>query len=407
VPAHPSAPDTDTAQLATATAGTVESSASGATSASGSGRTATTGAAADAPGLLRITPSSLFRAIAVVAIVTLGAAILARAAGPVMWFVEAAVVAALAWPLVQRLGRHIPSWVAVLVLTAATLAVVSGLGAAMFTELHHETVRFRSSVPAAAQRLQDDEPFGGVLEDLKVAQQIDRMAKNLSERFSIGHDLPGIASAVGGKVSSGFVIWVLSVMLVFTGPGMVRATVRTLPDDAEARVGPALQRAYGDAVRYLGDTALRALGIGALVYVTATVLDIDMPVLLATVAMICAFIPYVGVMFAALPLALLAILNGTTEMALILVAALVLQTIDSLRLQPLIHRRSFQFGLFPTLVVTTIGYGLYGVTGLFLGLVFGTLGLALLQRLAGDGAGDGEGVVGVDVSAGAGPSVVP
>lgn len=320
----------------------------------------------------------------VVAVVALGAAILARAAGPVMWFVEASVIAALAWPLVQRLGRHIPSWVAVLALTAATLAVVSGLGAAVFTELHHETVRFRYSVPAAAQQLQDDEPFGGVLKEMKVAQQIDRLAKNLSERFSIGNDLPGIASAVGGKVSSGFVIWVLSVMLVFTGPGMVRASVRTLPDDAATRVGPALQRAYGDAVRYLGYTSLRALGAGVLVYLTATVLDIDMPVLLATVAMICAFTPYVGLMFGALPLALLAILNGTAEMTVILIAALALQTIDSLRLQPLIHRRSMQFGLFPTLVVTTIGVGLYGVTGLFLGLVFGTLGLALLQRLAGE-----------------------
>ncbi len=352
------------------------------------------------PELLRITPSSLFRAIAVVAIVALGAAILARAAGPVMWFVEAAVVAALAWPLVQKLGRHIPSWVAVIVLTAATIAVVSGLGAAVFTELHHETVRFRSSVPAAAQRLQDDEPFGGVLDDLKVAQQIDRMAKNLSERFSIGNDLPGIASAVGGKVSSGFVIWVLSVMLVFTGPGMVRATVRVLPDAAADQFGTALQRAYGDAMRYLGATALRALGVGVLVYATASVLDIDMPVLLATVAMICAFIPYVGVLFGVLPLALLAILNGTTEMVTILVAALVLQVLDSLRLQPLIHRRSFQFGLFPTLIVTTIGFGLYGITGLFLGLVFGTLGLALLQRLAGGTTGNAFAAAGGDDSAG-------
>jgi len=57
--------------------------------------------------------------------------------------------------------------------------------------------------------------------------------------------------------------------------------------------------------------------------------------------------------------------------------------------QPRIHSRSFTFGLFPTLVVTIVGFGLYGVTGLFLGLVAGTLVLALLQRLDEDGPGAG------------------
>lgn len=298
-----------------------------------------------------------------------------------MWFVEASVVAALAWPLVQRMGRHMPAWVAVLALTGAALVAVGVIGAAAFTELHEEAERFRDNVPAAVRELQDDKPFGGILEDLKVADQMDRLSASLSERFQIGKDLPGLATALGGKVSTGFIIWVLSVMLVFTGPGMVRASVRALPGRSAGRVGPALEAAYGDSIRYLGLTSLRALVVGAVVYVTASALGIDMPTLLATIAFICAFIPFVGLAAGALPLALLAILNGTTEALVIAVVAIAAQAVDSLVVQPRIHRRSTEFGLFLTLVVTIIGFGLYGVTGLFLGLVGGVLVLALLQRL--------------------------
>ena len=70
--------------------------------------------------------------------------------------------------------------------------------------------------------------------------------------------------------------------------------------------------------------------------------------------------------------------------------AVAAQTVDSVVVQPRIHSRSFTFGLFPTLVVTIVGFGLYGVTGLFLGLVAGTLVLALLQRLDEDRPGASE-----------------
>jgi len=356
------------------------------------------------PRPLRFTTPSLFRAILVVGTVALIAMLAARAAHPVMWFLEASVVAALTWPLLQRMSRHMPSAVAVLVLTAAAIAVVGVLGAAAFSELHHEADRFRSSVPAAVRELQADRPFGGLMEDLKVAEQIDHLAEELSHRFDLGADLPGVATALGGKVSTGFIIWVLTVMLVFTGPGMVRSSIRALPGRLPSTVGPALGPAYGNVVRYLGLTSLRALTIGMVVYVVSTLLEIDMPVLLGSVAFICGFLPYLGIIAGALPVALLAILNGPSESIAILVVAVVAQSIDSLVVQPRIHARSNEVGLFPTLVVTIVGFGLYGVTGLYLGMFAGALVLALLQQLDPDRGTSAVGPgVGVDGSVRAGP----
>jgi predicted PurR-regulated permease PerM len=334
--------------------------------------------------LLRLTTPSLVRAIVVVGITAIVVGVVVRAAGPVMWFVEAAVVAALAAPVLTRMRRHMPAAVAVLALTAAALVVVGVLAAVAFSELHDEAFRFRDSVPSAVRDLQRDHPFGGIMEDLKVAEQVERLGDSLADRFELGADLPGLATALGGKVSTGFIIWVLSVMLVFTGPGMVDATVRLLPDRAARAVGPALRRAYGDVVRYLGLTALRSLVVGCAVFGAAEALGIDMPALLAVVAAVCAFIPYVGLVLGGLPLTLLAVLNGTTEALLILLAILVAQTVDSLVVQPRIDRRSFTFGMFPTLVVSIIGFSLYGVVGLFLGIFAGALLLALTTELGPD-----------------------
>jgi predicted PurR-regulated permease PerM len=334
--------------------------------------------------ILRLTTPSLVRAIAVVAITAIVVGVAVRAAGPVMWFVEASVVAALAAPVLARMRRHMPAAVAVLALTAGALVVVGVLAAVAFSELHDEAFRFRDSVPSAIRDLQRDRPFGGVMEDLKVADQVEKLGDSLADRFELGADLPGLATALGGKVSTGFIIWVLSVMLVFTGPGMVDATVRLLPERAAGAVGPALRRAYGDVVRYLGLTSLRALVVGAVVFAAAEGLGIDMPALLAVVAAVCAYIPYVGLVLGGLPLALLAVLNGTTEAVLILLVVLVAQTLDSLLVQPRIDRRSFTFGMFPTLVVSIVGFSLYGVTGLFLGIFAGGLLLALSSELGPD-----------------------
>ena len=217
-----------------------------------------------------------------------------------------------------------------------------------------------------------------------MGDQAERMANELADRFQLGSDLPGLASAVGGGVSAVFVVWVLSVMLVFTGPGMADSAIGALPDGMRQRIGGAVRHGYGMVLRYLGSTALRSVVVGVAVYLAAVGLDIDMPALLAVVAALAAYVPYVGIGLGALPLALLAILNGPGESVAILAAAVVAQVLDSLLVQPRIDRASFSFGMFPTLAVAMIGISLYGVIGLFVGLVIGAMAVAVLQNLDAD-----------------------
>lgn len=310
--------------------------------------------------------------------------VVVRAAHPLMWFVEASVIAALSWAAVQRVARHVPAWVAVLILTGAAAAAVSAVGTAGFTELQNESVRFRDSVPAAARKLEGERPLGGVLSDIRLGDQVARIADQVAGRFELGSDLPGLASRVGGGVSAVFVVWVLSVMLVFTGPGMAAGALGAMPEGIRSPLSSAVRRAYGMVLRYLGLTAVRSVAVGLLVYLVAVGLGIDMPAMLALVAGLAAAVPYVGIGLGALPLALLAILRGPGEALTIVGVAVAVQLVDSLLVQPRIDRASFSFGMFPTLVVAMVGISLYGVIGLFVGLVIGAMALAVLHTLDDD-----------------------
>jgi predicted PurR-regulated permease PerM len=330
---------------------------------------------------LRLSPGSVLRAVVIVGVCVVVAGIVVRAAHPLMWFLQASVVAALSWPAIRLLSRHMPSWVAVLGLTLVAALAVGLLGAVGFSELQDEAQRFQRSAPAAARRLQEDAPLGGLLADVHLSDQADRIATEVGTRFRIsGSDLPGLASQVGGGVSATFVVWVLAVMLVFAGPGMVDAGVGWLRPTDRDRAHDLLRAAYGDTLRYLGLTSLRALGVGVLTYLVADVLGIDLPALLAVLAAVLAFVPYVGIGLAALVVALLAVLNGAGESVAVLCGGIALQVADALVVQPRVRRASFRFGLFPTLVVTMLGFSLYGPSGIFVGLTLGCMAVAVVQR---------------------------
>ncbi|MFZ4432964.1 MAG: AI-2E family transporter [Microthrixaceae bacterium] len=305
-----------------------------------------------------------------------------RAVHPLVSFLEAAVIAALARPAVVRLGRRIPQWLAVLALTGVALLVLVALGALGFGELRSETSRFAEQAPRAAADLETRGPFGGLLRDIRFSDQVGTTSAQIARAFDLsGSDLPGLATAVGGRLSSAFIVWVLAVMLVFAGPAMVDGGIGLLGP----RSGPIARRvlpdAYRNTLRYLGYTSLRALTVGTIVTVTALALGLDMPALLGVVAALLAYAPRLGIAAGFLPVALLAAVDGSAAPVAIVALALALQAIDVVVVQPRIDARSVRVGLLVTLVSILLGAGLYGVVGVFVGLTLGCLLVATLVQV--------------------------
>lgn len=323
---------------------------------------------------LRYTPGSLVRAILMVAAAVAVFAVAARATTTLWWFVQAAVFAALAAPVVHRLRRHMPTAVAVLGLTALVALVFAGAVAAGLGELRDESAAFRAAIPDAVDEIEQAKGIGEIAKRLDLRRVLESFGDASADRFHLtGSDPVGLASRLGGGVSATFVVWILTVMLVFSGPGMVTSAIGTLPELHRARASEIVSAAYGRAVRYVGSSSVRAAALGLLTYAAARLLGLDMPGLLAMIAALFGFVPFVGVLSAGLLTASVAVLVGPVQAAAVVLAALVLQTLDSLVAQPRIAALSVDVGLFPTLVAAMIGFSLRGPGGLLVAVVVVTM----------------------------------
>lgn len=322
------------------------------------------------------------RAVLIIGAFAAVATLAVRAAHPLVAFLEAAVIAALARPVVMRLARRIPAWCAVLAVTAVAIGALATLGAVGFGELRSESTRFADRAPAAARELESRPGLGSVLGDLRFSEQIDRAAARAAGAFDLGgRDLPGIATAVGGRLSSAFIVWVLAVMLVFTGPAMVGGALGLLRSDHRTIADDVLGRAYGATLRYLGWTSVRALVAGAAVFVVASAAGIDMPALLAVVAALLAYVPRVGIVLGILPVALVGLLDSSALAVVALGLGIGLQLVDVLVVQPRITARSTEVGMLITLVALALGFTLYGVAGVFVGLTIACMIVGAVTEL--------------------------
>jgi predicted PurR-regulated permease PerM len=329
---------------------------------------------------LHLTPRSIVRAVVIAGALLAAFAIAARATETLWWFAQAVVLAALAYPMVQRLSRHMPAFVAVLLLTAITAGLFAGLVAVGLDELRGESQRFRDAVPGAVDRLERSEGLGTVIEDLRLDDSLRSIADQAVRRAQFsGPDLPGLATAVGGRVSAVFVVWILTVMLIFTGPSMIRSLVDQTPARTRDQVDLVLREAYGRTIHYLALTGVRSLVLAVATFSAATLLGLDMPGLLALMAALAAFVPYVGILIGGLPVAFMALLYSPAEALAVLAAVVALQVLDAVVVQRAIDGRSVQLGLFPTLVAAMIGYRLHGPGGLLAGVAIAAMLVAVVN----------------------------
>ncbi|CAN5477493.1 hypothetical protein BH10ACT3_BH10ACT3_13130 [soil metagenome] len=328
---------------------------------------------------LRISNRSIVRAVVIAGAYLVAATVIGRATGTLSWFIEAAAFAALGYPLVQRLGRHMPKFVAILLLTAVVAGVVSLLAATALKEMQSESARFRRSVPAAVADLERTDGIGTIVKKLKLCDDFERFADDVAERLRFQDvSVPGIAGKVGGSASAVLVVWILTVMLVFTGPTMINGGLNLVSNtSAREAVRSVLSAGYGRSVRYLGLMTLRSLVLGVITFTAATSLGLDMPGMLATVAALLGFVPYVGILGASLPFALMSLLNGSREAVIVLVVAVILQTVDAVVVQRRIDAATVPLGVFPTLVAAMLGFSLRGPGGMLVGVALAALVLSI------------------------------
>ena len=329
---------------------------------------------------LHISPRSILRSVVIVGAYLLVITVAMRAATTLVWFLEACVFAALSWPVVQKLHRHMSNTAAILLITALLALSVSAIAALGLTELQGESAKFQRNVPAAVRNLEGTEGLGSLIKKLQIADDIERFADQITNQVRFRNaDLRGIASRVGEGASAVFVVWILTVMIIFTGPSMVNGAIELAPETKREPIRWVLKLAYSTSTKYMGFMALQSLAVLLITFSVSTWLGIDLPGLLAVTAALLAFVPYVGIFAGALPLALLALLNGPEQALAVLVGAFILQILDAYLVQRKVDVATVPVGIFPTMLAAMIGFSLRGPGGLLVGVALATMAMAVLS----------------------------
>ena len=311
-------------------------------------------------------------------ITSIGLAVLLAAA--FMWFAldvllllfAAALLAAVLRAPTDALARlGVPDRLALALVVVVVLAFLVGLGRALAPQVV-------SQLPQLVESLADT--ITQVQRDLGLEEGAEQVAEN----FNLEQMLPSTAGLVGGAtglIASTFGAMANLVILVVVGiylaasPSLyVDGITRLVPQHKRERVQDTL-RAIGLTLRWWMIGQLISMTVvGVLSYIGLRLLGVPLALVLALIAFLLTFIPFLGPILSAIPVVLVATSQGFETALYTLALYALIQSLEGYVLTPMVQRRTV--ALPPALTVSA---------QVLLGVLAGAIGVVLATPVAAAG----------------------
>jgi predicted PurR-regulated permease PerM len=285
-------------------------------------------------------------------------------------------------PLVGRLvARGWKRGLAALAVFAALFASVFALVIVTAGPVWDQIVEFVNELPA----LWDDLTNTAVFKDIVDSAGVDDTVRHGLKELAAG--LPDAATALLGAAGSVFgsflslvTLTFLSLFLVMERPSITDWLFGFAPPAAEARWRPVLEESI-DAVSssLIGNLAISVVA-GTVAGVSAWLLGLPFPVVLAVITGFLDLIPQVGATVAAVILVAVALTVGTTEAIVMLIIQLIYQQVENYVVYPIVYRRAVELSAFTTIVSVLIAGSLLGVVGAILAVPFAAVVKTVLRE---------------------------
>lgn len=273
----------------------------------------------------------------------------------------------------------------------AALAVFAGLFASVFAlvlvtagPVWSQIVDFIEALPGYWEELQQTAWFqdatsaGGL--DEKVQGWLADLARELPEAATA---LLGAAGGVFGSLLSLVTLSFLSLFLLMERPNITSWLFGFAPPAVEQRWHPVLE----ESVKAISSSLLGNLAIsvvaGTIAGVSAWLLGLPFPLVLAVITGLLDLIPQVGATVAAVILVAVALTVGTGAAIAMLVIQLIYQQVENYVVYPIVYRRAVELTAFTTIVAVLIASSLLGVVGAILAVPFAAV-IKIVLREAGE-----------------------
>lgn len=331
---------------------------------------------------VRASWGSVLLAIATVVAVVLIRDLVAAAAQPIGWVAAAAATALILWPIVEKLDRVLPRGLGIVLALVVTAALSVGLFLAVSSELRGQLASLERSLPAAAQELEDRSGPDGVLVRLQFGSLVKDLVRQTSDRVAPEPTVQDAAGTAPAFLVSG----ILVIFFLIWGRRMLAGGLRQIADDdTRADVASVAGRAAWLTQRYVLATVACSVVVGVAGGLLAWWAGLPTPLVLGVVVGAAAAIPYLGVVFGAVPVLLLA---APTEPGLVVVAlalALIgLQAGHTFAMGRLTRHGVLRAGPAVIVVCAMVGSDVYGLGGALVAIVAGILAIAAIEAMSDD-----------------------
>jgi predicted PurR-regulated permease PerM len=260
----------------------------------------------------------------------------------------------------------------------AALVVFASLFVAVFLlvlvtagPVWEEIVEFVESLPAYWDEIKSKPVFEDIVStagaDEEIANALRELAAGLPEAATT---LLGIAGGVFGSVLSLVTLTFLSLFLLMERPAITDWLFGFGSPATETRWKPVVEESIrGVSSSLLGNIAISI--VAALVAgISAWLLGLPFPVVLAVIAGLLDLIPQVGATIASVILVAVALTVSTEAAIVMLVIQLIYQQVENYIVYPIVYRRAVELSAFTTIVAVLIAGALLGVVGAILAVPF-------------------------------------
>jgi predicted PurR-regulated permease PerM len=279
---------------------------------------------------------------------------------------------------VVPIGTRLPRWAAILVLYVTILGTLAALGAVVVPPLVRQAREFVTHLPQILDQVQ-----GWLLEHGVLTQPLtlgDVMQQVPTGTDAVGAVVATIWSVVGGLFGV-VTILILTFYLLVDSASIFEGFVRLFARSRRARVRDVAQEITSRVSAWLNGQLMLAAIVGSIIAVGLGLLGVPYFYVLALLAGVGEFIPYVGPFLAAIPaLAVAATVSWKLAVG-VAILYFATQQLENHVLVPKIMQH--QVGLSPSAVIVAllVGAGLLGVVGAILAVPTAAILVVVLQEL--------------------------
>jgi len=279
------------------------------------------------------------------------------------------VLASAISPWVDKMHtKRIPRWLGVLMIYIVLLAIVSLAIYLVIPPIVHQVQQLSSTFPQVYERIvgyfdSANELSGQIFEPIKSG--LDNLSKSFS---NISGSVFSAVSTVFGGIVSFLAVLVMTFYMTLEEDGMKKFIKSAAPLKYQPYLISKVKRVQMKMGMWLRGQLILSLIIGVLVYIGLLIIGVDYALVLALLAAVTEFVPYVGPILGGIPAVFLALTQSPIKAAFVVVLYVVIQQLENSVISPKVMQKAV--GLNPIIVILAllIGGTIGGLAGVILAI---------------------------------------